>query len=387
MSLTGTFTSESVTEGHPDKVCDQIADAVLDALILEDKYARVACEALVTTGLVLVAGEITTKAYVDITGVVRRTIEEIGYTDPDVSFDAHSCAVMVMLEEQSADIAIAVDRKGAGDQGMMIGYATNEASHIGYDAEYMPLPIHLAHRLTERLAEVRKKGDLPYLYPDGKSQVTIRYEAGVPTAIPHVVVSAHHRRSVTQEEIRGDVLESVIRPVLEPTGLLDEKTTLFHVNPTGAFTMGGPQVDVGVTGRKIVVDSYGTMSRHGGAAFSGKDPTKTDRSANYAARWVAKNLVAAGFADRCEVQLAYVIGETEPVSVHVDTFGTGTLPGAELVDLVRTTVDLTPAGIIEALDLRRPVYRATSVYGHFGRTGPGFTWEVLDRVEDLKNNG
>jgi S-adenosylmethionine synthetase len=386
MSLSGIFTSEAVTEGHPDKVCDQVADAILDSILKEDKYARVACEALVTTGLVLVAGEITTKAYVDLTRIVRSTIEEIGYTDPVISFDAHSCAVMIMIEEQSPDIAIGVDRKGAGDQGMMVGYATNEGSRIGYNAEYMPLPIFLANLLAKRLAAVRKDGTLPYLYPDGKTQVTIEYADGIPVVLRHVVMSAHHRADVPQSKIREDFMRAVIEPILGPTGLLDSKKTVYHVNPTGAFTKGGPFVDVGVTGRKIVVDTYGTMSRHGGAAFSGKDPTKTDRSANYMARWVAKHVVAAGLADRCEVQLAYVIGEAEPVSVHVDTFGTGKVPDLELVKLVREKFDLTPAGILETLDLRRPIYRKTAAYGHFGRLEPGFTWENLDRVEELKRS-
>jgi S-adenosylmethionine synthetase len=386
MSLSGSFTSESVTEGHPDKVCDQVADAILDSILKEDKYARVACECLVTTGLVLVAGEITTKAYIDMTRVVRSTIEEIGYTDPEISFDAQSCAVMIMIEEQSADIAIGVDRKGAGDQGMMVGYATNEGSLIGYNAEYMPLPIFLANLLARRLATVRKEKILPYLYPDGKTQVTIEYADGKPILLRHVVLSAHHRPEVKQARIRDDVMSAVLEPVLSPTGLLDPGKTVCHVNPTGAFSKGGPFVDVGVTGRKIVVDSYGTMSRHGGAAFSGKDPTKTDRSANYMARTVAKHLTAADLADRCEVQLAYVIGEPEPVSVHVDTFGTGKIPDLELVTLVRDTFDLTPAGIIEMLDLRKPIYRQTAAYGHFGRTEPGFTWEILEKVEELKRS-
>ncbi|MFQ6105072.1 MAG: methionine adenosyltransferase [Candidatus Glassbacteria bacterium] len=384
MSFSGNFTSESVTEGHPDKICDQLADAVLDAILKQDKYARVACEALVTTGLVLIAGEITTKAYVDITSIVRSTIEGIGYTDPAISFDAHSCAVMVMLEEQSPDIAIAIDRKGAGDQGMMIGYATNESLSIDYNAEYMPLPIFLANLLTKRLARVRKDNTLSYLYPDGKSQVTVEYNKGRPTKILHAVISAHHKEGTPQSKIRDDIISTVIEPVLEPTGLLDPKITVYHVNPTGSFARGGPLVDVGVTGRKIVVDTYGTMSRHGGAAFSGKDPTKTDRSANYAARWIAKNIIAAGLADRCEIQLAYIIGEPEPVSVNVDSFGTGAIPDPEIVKLVLEEFDLTPAGILEVLDLRRPIYSKTAAYGHFGRTEPEFTWEVLDKVEDLK---
>jgi len=384
MALNGVFTSESVTEGHPDKICDQISDAVLDSILEGDRYARVACETLVTTGLVLLAGEITTKGYVDMTKTVRSTIKEIGYTDPAISFDAQSCAVMVMIEEQSPDIAIAVDRKGAGDQGMMVGYATDEAGAIDFNAEYMPVPIFLANQLTRRLARVRKDGTLPYLYPDGKSQITIEYRDGVPVLATHVVVSAHHREDTLQSKIRDDVIGAVIEPVLGPTGLFDSKKTAVHINPTGIFSRGGPLVDVGVTGRKIVVDTYGTFSRHGGAAFSGKDPTKTDRSANYAARWVAKNIVAAGLAHRCEIQLAYIIGRPEPVSIYIDSFGTGEIPDSELVKKVMEHFDLTPPGIIDALDLRRPIYRNTSVYGHFGRTEPEFTWEWLDRVDDLR---
>jgi len=384
MSVNGVFTSESVTEGHPDKICDQISDAVLDSILVEDKYARVACETLVTTGLVLLAGEITTKGYVDMTRVVRSTIEEIGYNDPAISFDAHSCAVMVMIEEQSPDIAIAVDRKGAGDQGMMIGYATDESCSIDYNAEYMPVTIFLANKLTRKLGQVRKDGSLPYLYPDGKAQITIEYREGKPTLASHVVLSAHHMENTPQSKIRDDLIDAVVKPVLEPTGLLDKKKTTIHINPAGAFTRGGPLVDVGVTGKKIVADTYGTFSRHGGAAFSGKDPTKTDRSANYAARWVAKNIVAAGLAHRCEIQLAYIIGRPEPVSIFIDSFGTGEIPDNELIDVVNENFDLTPPGIIDALDLRRPIYRKTSVYGHFGRTEPEFTWERLDRVDDLE---
>lgn len=378
-------TAESVTEGHPDKICDQISDAVLDAFLEKDKYARVACEALVTTGLVVVAGEITTKSYVDVTGVVRNTIKEIGYDDPRLCFDYQSCAVVVMVEEQSGEIAIAVDRKGAGDQGIMVGFATSEGEGIGMECGHMPVPIFLAHRLTSAIADARKTRLLPYLYPDGKSQITLRYENGAPESIVDVVLSSHHREDIAQEQITDDLVNKVGRPALEPTGLLREDTR-FHVNPSGRFTKGGPMVDVGLTGRKIVVDSYGMAARHGGSAFSGKDYTKTDRSGAYAARYVAKNLVAAGAARACEVQLGYIIGEADPVSVHVDTFGTGAEDPGKIEKAVRELFDLTPAGIIEALDLRRPIYRATACYGHFGRSGDGFPWERTDRADDIKSH-
>jgi S-adenosylmethionine synthetase len=377
------YTAESVTEGHPDKICDQISDAVLDAFLEQDKYARVACEALVTTGLVVVAGEITTKSYVDITGVVRKTLEEIGYTDPCLGFDSQSCAVVVMVEDQSSEIAIAVDRKGAGDQGIMVGLATDEGRSIGGGCNYMPVPIFYAHKLAEGIADARKSGKIPYLYPDGKSQITIRYRNGVPDAITDVVLSSHHKENVDLEAITDDLVKVVGRPLLEPTGLLIDETR-FHVNPSGSFTKGGPMVDTGLTGRKIVVDCYGMAARHGGSAFSGKDYTKTDRSGAYAARYVAKNLVAAGAASKCEVQLGYIIGEADPVSMRVDTFGTSSIGEGDIENAVRDLFDLTPAGIIETLDLRRPIYRKTSCYGHFGREGNGFPWERTDMVEKVK---
>ena len=377
------YTAESVTEGHPDKICDQISDAVLDAFLERDRYARVACEALVTTGLVVVAGEITTKSYVDITSVVRSTLKEIGYTDPALCFDHQSCAVVVMVEEQSSEIAIAVDRQGAGDQGIMVGYATDEGNLIKTDCRYMPIPIFYAHKLTAGMADARKSGKIPYLYPDGKSQITIVYKNGVPERISDVVLSSHHKEGVELSTITRDLTEKVGRPILEPTGLLRDNT-IFHVNPSGAFTKGGPMVDTGLTGRKIVVDCYGMAARHGGSAFSGKDYTKTDRSGAYAARYVAKNLVAAGAAKKCEVQLGYIIGETDPVSLRVDTFGTGVVDEGRIEKAVSELFDLTPAGIIETLDLRRPIYRATACYGHFGRDGDGFPWERTDRVKDIK---
>lgn len=383
MSKVALYTAESVTEGHPDKICDQISDAVLDAFIEKDKYARVACEALITTGLVVVAGEITTKTYVDITGVVRNTVKEIGYVDPCLGFDYQSCAVVVMVEEQSKEIALAVDRKGAGDQGIMVGFATNEGKQVDFDCDLMPIPIFLAHRLAMGIAAARKSGTIPYLFPDGKSQITIAYEGDLPVRITDVVLSSHHKEGVDLSTITNDLTEKVGTPVLEPTGLLTEETR-FHVNPSGSFTKGGPTVDVGLTGRKIAVDCYGMAARHGGSAFSGKDYTKTDRSAAYAARYVAKNLVAAGAADRCEVQLAYIIGETDPVSLRVDTFGTGAADEGKIEGIVKEVFDLSTAGIIETLDLRRPIYKATSCYGHFGREGDGFPWERTDRTEDIK---
>ena len=385
MDQTAFHTAESVTEGHPDKICDQISDAVLDAFLEKDKYARVACEAMVTTGLVVIAGEITTKSYVDITGVARNTIKEIGYDDPHLCFDYQSCAVVVMVEEQSNEIAIAVDRKGAGDQGIMVGYATSEGEQAGLECHYMPVPIFLAHKLAAAVADVRKTEKIPYLYPDGKSQITLRYVGGKPDGITDVVLSSHHREGIEQAQVTEDLTGKVGRPVLEPTGLL-QGDTRFHVNPSGRFTKGGPLADVGLTGRKIVVDSYGMASRHGGSAFSGKDYTKTDRSGAYAARYVAKNLVAAGAAQRCEVQLGYIIGEADPVSIYVDTFGTGAVEGEKIDKAVRELFDLTPAGIIETLDLRRPIYRATACYGHFGREGDGFPWERTDRVQDIKSH-
>ncbi len=371
------FTSESVTEGHPDKIADQISDAILDACLKEDPLSRVACETLTCTGLVVVAGEITTKAYVDFQTLVRETIREIGYDDALKGFDCNTCGVISTINRQSPDIAQGVDTGGAGDQGMMFGYATNETP------ELMPAPISLAHRLTEKLTEVRKNGKLPYLRPDGKSQVTVEYDANYrPVRVDAVVISTQHAEEVGNEQLRKEILEQVIKAVI-PAELLDAKTK-YHINPTGRFVIGGPMGDTGLTGRKIIVDTYGGMGRHGGGAFSGKDPTKVDRSAAYMARYVAKNIVAAGLADRCEVQLAYAIGVAEPVSVRIDTFGTGTASEQRLIELIREHFKLTPKGIIESLNLRRPIFKKTAAYGHFGRTGETFTWEATDKAEALK---
>ncbi|MDQ6886991.1 MAG: methionine adenosyltransferase [Gemmatimonadota bacterium] len=379
------FTSESVTEGHPDKIADQISDAVLDAILTEDSSARVACETLVTTGLVVVAGEITTSTYVHIPQIVRETVERIGYTDATYGFDHNTCAVITTIDRQSPDIALGVDSGGAGDQGMMFGFAIDETE------ELMPMPIVLAHRLTRGLAQCRRGGDLPWLRPDGKAQVTVRYEDGVPVGVDTVVVSTQHAEDVSSRTIRSAIIEHVIEPLI-PEELRHRKIK-YHINPTGRFVVGGPQGDAGLTGRKIIVDTYGGMGRHGGGAFSGKDPSKVDRSACYAARWVAKNIVAARFARRCEVQLAYAIGVAEPVSVMVDTFRTNTLPEAEIMRAVSEVFDLTPKGIIAALDLRKPIYAPTAAYGHFGRRpvkqGRGkhghtlFSWEQTDRVAAL----
>lgn len=386
------FTSESVTEGHPDKICDQISDAILDEIFAQDPNARVACETMVTTGLVLVSGEITTTCYVDIPHVVRETIRGVGYTRAKYGFDADTCAVLTSIGEQSADIALGVNRAleaktgemtdrdieaiGAGDQGMMFGYATNESE------SFMPLPIDLAHRLARKLSEMRKSDFLGYLRPDGKTQVTVEYEDNKPVRVDTIVISTQHHPDVTQEQIRRDLLQYVVYPTV-PKELLDEDTKYF-INPTGRFVIGGPQGDCGLTGRKIIVDTYGGMARHGGGAFSGKDPTKVDRSAAYAARYVAKNVVAAGLADRCELQIAYAIGVARPVSVLVETFGTGKIPDNQIAELVLQTFDLRPAGIIKTLDLRRPIYRQTAAYGHFGRTDLDLPWERTDKAEALR---
>ena len=387
------FTSESVTEGHPDKMCDQISDAILDALMAQDPMSRVACETATTTGMVLVMGEITTNAYVDIQKIVRDTIKEIGYTRGKFGFDAETCGVITAIDEQSADIAMGVDKAleakehtmseeeidaiGAGDQGMMFGYASDETP------EYMPYPIALAHKLSRKLTEVRKNGTLPYLRPDGKTQVTVEYdENGVPARLDAVVLSTQHDPEVTQDQIHKDIKKYVFDAII-PEGMVDEKTKFF-INPTGRFVIGGPHGDCGLTGRKIIVDTYGGMARHGGGAFSGKDCTKVDRSAAYAARYVAKNIVAAGLAKKCEIQLSYAIGVAHPTSIMVDTFGTGAVEDDKLVEIVRENFDLRPAGIIQMLDLRRPIYKQTAAYGHFGRTDIDLPWEKLDKVEDLK---
>ena len=377
------FTSESVTEGHPDKMSDQISDAILDALLEQDSSSRVACETLVTTGMVVVAGEVTSKATVDMQKVVRNTIEEIGYLDSNMGFDFNTCAVLISLDKQSENIAQGVNEgegahteQGAGDQGLMFGYACKETP------ELMPLPIQLAHRLTERLTEVRKNGTLEYLRPDGKSQVTVRYVDGEPKSIDAVVISTQHSEDVSQEKLHEDIINNVINNVI-PSKYLNGSPK-FHINPTGLFVIGGPQGDCGLTGRKIIVDTYGGMGRHGGGAFSGKDPSKVDRSAAYAARHVAKNVVAAGLASRCEVQLAYAIGVAEPVSVSVDTFGTGRIEESKIINLIRDNFELKPAGLISYLKLLRPIYRKTSAYGHFGREVPEFTWESTEKADDLR---
>lgn len=386
------FTSESVTEGHPDKIADQISDSVLDAIMEQDPMGRVACETLVTTGLVLVSGEITTDCYVDIPRLVRNTIKEIGYTRAKYGFDCETCAVITSLDEQSGDIAMGVNKAyeakkeemseseveaiGAGDQGMMFGYASNETEAL------MPMPIYMAHKMAERLTEVRKNGTLDYLRPDGKTQVTVEYEDNKPVRIDTVVVSTQHHPDVERETLEQDIIEQVIKASV-PANMLDDNTRFF-INPTGRFVVGGPQGDCGLTGRKIIVDTYGGMARHGGGAFSGKDPTKVDRSACYAARYVAKNIVAAGIADRCEIQVAYAIGVAQPVSISVDTFGTGKISEEKIIELIRKNFDLRPAAIIRDLDLRRPIYKKTASYGHFGRPDPDFTWERTDRAEELR---
>lgn len=386
------FTSESVTEGHPDKVADQISDAILDAIIAEDPYARVAAETIVTTGLVLVAGEITTNCYVDIAKIVRRTIKEIGYTRAKFGFDSETCAVITSLDEQSGDIAMGVDKAfeakqgemseealqaiGAGDQGMMFGYASNETDVL------MPLPIYLASKMAQRLATVRKEEIIPYLRPDGKTQVTVEYEDDKPVRVSTVVVSAQHHPEINMEVLAQDIIAKVVKTVIPPEML--DADTKYYINPTGRFVIGGPQGDCGLTGRKIIVDTYGGMSRHGGGAFSGKDPTKVDRSASYMARYVAKNIVAAGIADRCEIQLAYAIGVANPLSININTFGTGKISEDRIAQLVKENFDLRPAAIIRDLDLRRPIYKKTAAYGHFGRNDDDFTWENTDKAARLK---
>jgi S-adenosylmethionine synthetase len=370
------FTSESVTEGHPDKIADQISDAVLDALLAQDPYSRVACETLVTTGLAFLAGEITTKAYADLPGIVRETIRNVGYTRAKYGFDYETCAVISAIHEQSPDIAQGVDPGGAGDQGLMFGYACSETE------ELMPLPIMLAHKLTRRLTQVRKEEILDYLRPDGKSQVTVEYEGDKPVRVEAVIISAQHSNLVKIETLREGILEKVIHAVV-PSSLLDSKTKYF-INPTGRFVVGGPQGDCGLTGRKIIVDTYGGVGSHGGGAFSGKDPTKVDRSASYMARHVAKNIVAAGLADKVELQIAYAIGVADPVSVMADTMGTGTLDESRIVEAIREIFPLTPKGIIEYLNLRRPIYKQTAAYGHFGRTEPDFSWERADKADTLR---
>ena len=371
------FTSESVTEGHPDKIADQISDSILDAILAQDPVARVACETLVTTGLAFVAGEISTTCYVHIPDIVRSTIKDIGYTRAKYGFDYETCSVITSIDQQSSDIAMGVDVGGAGDQGLMFGFACNETE------ELMPMPIMLAHKLAMRLSEVRKNDVLGYLRPDGKTQVTIEYIDGKPQRIDTIVVSSQHSPDITMKEMKEDIIEKVIKPVV-PEGLLDEETVKYYINPTGRFVVGGPMGDTGLTGRKIIVDSYGGVGSHGGGCFSGKDPTKVDRSGAYISRYIAKNIVASGMADRVEVQLAYAIGVPEPVSILIDTFGTGKVAEEKIVKLVRGNFDLTPKGIIDHLKLRRPIYRKTAAYGHFGKTDPDFTWELTDKADTLR---
>lgn len=373
------FTSESVTEGHPDKIADQISDGILDAIITKDKFARVACETMLTTGIAFVAGEISTKAYVEIPDIIREVIKDVGYTDASWGFDYHTCSVLTAIHHQSNDISMGVDSGGAGDQGLMFGFASDETT------ELMPMPIVLAHRLTKRLAEVRKKNILPWVRPDGKSQVTVEYKNGKPVRIDTIVVSTQHSPDVTNKQITRDIMEKVIKPVM-PKGLYDQASVIHHINPTGRFVVGGPMGDTGLTGRKIIVDTYGGQGSHGGGCFSGKDPTKVDRSASYMARYIAKNIVASGLARKCEVQLAYAIGVAEPVSVLVDPMGTERVAAESLDKLVRKHFPMTPRGIIEHLKLRRPIFRQTAAYGHFGRNEPGFTWEKTDKAKLLRKD-
>ncbi len=370
------FSSESVTEGHPDKMCDQISDAILDAALKDDPNSRVACETFITTGMVLVGGEITTETYVDVSNLVRDIVRDIGYTNPHFGFDYESCAILNTIQEQSPDIAMGVDQMGAGDQGLMYGYAIKETE------ELMPLPITLAHKLTKRLSTARREGIIPYLRPDGKSEVSIMYEDGKPVKVTSVVIAAQHDPEPSMDTIRQDIIEHIIKPVI-PENLFDENDIRYYINPTGRFVRGGPHGDTGLTGRKIIVDTYGGYGCHGGGAFSGKDPTKVDRSASYAARWVAKNIVAADLADECEVQLAYAIGVKDPISINIHTFDTGKVSDDELRKKVNKVFDLSPAGIIDALDLRKPKYRKTAVFGHFGRNEPGFLWEKINRIDEL----
>ena len=371
------FTSESVTEGHPDKIADQISDSVLDAIYENDPMGRVACETFVTTGMVLVGGEITTSTYIEIPSIVRECIKEIGYTDASMGFDCETCSVLTTIDQQSSDIALGVDKDGAGDQGMMFGFATDE------NKMYMPTPIYLAHKITKRLAQIRKAEEVDYLRPDGKSQVTVKYVDDKPVAVTNVVLSTQHSPSVSSEKLTDEMIELAIKPVI-PEEFLKNGETIYHINPTGRFVEGGPKADAGLTGRKIIMDTYGGFGSHGGGSFSGKDPTKVDRSAAYMARYVAKNLVAGGFANRVQIQFAYAIGVAEPVSIHADTFGTGNVSNEELVKLIRDKFDLTPKGMIDALKLRAPRFKKTATYGHFGRDESSFTWEKVDRVEDLK---
>jgi len=370
------FTSESVTEGHPDKIADQISDAILDSMLKDDPFSRVACETMVTTGLAIVSGEITTRTYVDIPGIVRNTVKNIGYTRAKYGFDYETCGVITSIDKQSPDIAQGVDTGGAGDQGLMFGFACDETE------ELMPLPIMLAHKICMQLSEVRKSEILPYLRPDGKSQVTIEYEGYKPVRVDTVVVSTQHADDIKLSDLKEDIVEKVIKPVIPKHLINDEKIT-YHINPTGRFVVGGPMGDCGLTGRKIIVDTYGGSGRHGGGCFSGKDPSKVDRSAAYAARWVAKNVVASGIAKRCELQLAYAIGVIEPVSISVNTYNTGLIPDSEIEKIIRKTFDLTPKGVMDALDLRKPIYQKTAAYGHFGREG--FSWENTDRASEIKN--